>query len=98
MNDKLQNVTGGPGTVNDACVAATPVSRRWQCFMAQVRQPTTILHYPTHDIYRYAVMQFTYPHIKAPLFVLNAKYDAWQLGNIWAPSVGYWNSTLLTLR
>ena len=26
--------------------------------------------------------QYTYPHIKTPIFLLNARYDTWQLDNI----------------
>ena len=45
-----QNVTGGaPEQVNAACVAATPASERWKCFMAQytlpfMRTPTFVVN------------------------------------------------------
>ena len=29
-----------------------------------------------------SVLQYTFPHIKTPLFVLNSAYDTWQLPNI----------------
>ena len=29
-----------------------------------------------------SLLQYTFPHIKTPLFVLNSPYDTWQLSNI----------------
>lgn len=52
---------------NAECIAQTPESERWKCFMAQ----------------------YVYPHIATPVFILNSKYDQWQLSNILAPDANF---------
>ena len=36
--------------------------------------------FSAHDYF--TDFQYTYPHIKTPIFLLNARYDTWQLENI----------------
>ena len=67
----MQNCMGG---VNQDCIAAN-TGEEWKCFMAQVSKASIW-------IIVYVNFQYTYPHIKTPIFLLNARYDTWQLDNI----------------
>ena len=61
--------------VNQDCIAANS-GEEWKCFMAQVRLSNIQYMWLITDL------QYTYPHIKTPIFLLNARYDTWQLDNI----------------
>jgi len=40
-------------------------------------------HKSTNDTWRCIFAEYTYPHIKTPIFMLNSKYDSWQIPNIY---------------
>ena len=56
------------------CVAANP-EQEWKCFTAQV-----IYFGVLHNLL--PILQYTYPHIRTPIFMLNSAYDTWQLKEI----------------
>ena len=67
----MQNCSGG---VNQDCIAANP-TEEWRCFMAQV------IHCDSYNMLHelLPILQYTYPHIKTPIFMLNSRYDAYQI-------------------
>jgi len=68
----MQNCKSG---VNQDCIAANP-TEEWKCIIAQVFHRIMLLHELL------PIIQYTYPHIKTPIFLLNARYDTWQLSHI----------------
>ena len=64
--------------VNQDCIAAN-TGEEWKCFMAQVRVSNTQYMWLITDL------QYTYPHIKTPIFCL---MSAMTLGN-WTTSCNF---------
>ena len=45
--------------------------------------PISLTHmHTTYTRHAHMLMQYSYPFIKSPIFVLNSQYDTWQLANI----------------
>ena len=57
--------------INQDCIAAN-TGEEWKCFMAQVRRL-----YNTRYMWLIIDLQYTYPHIETPIFLLNARYDSY---------------------
>jgi len=45
--------------------------------------PNSLTHmHTTYTRHAHMLIQYSYPFIKSPIFVLNSQYDTWQLANI----------------
>jgi len=49
--------------------------------------------YPVDQQWHCIMAPYTYPHISTPLFILNSKYDSWQLDNVLDLSCIPWDGT-----
>lgn len=52
-----------------------------------------IAAYDLEDQWHCIMAQYTYPHIQTPIFILNSKYDSWQLDNVLDLTCVPWDGT-----